>query len=420
MGNVIEQLQWRGLLSQTTDKKLLEEHLGSGAVTFYCGFDPTAPSLHLGNLVQLLTMRRLQLFGHKPLVVVGGATGLIGDPRPSSERVLHTKDIVANWVDSLSQQVGRFLDFEGDFAARVVNNLEWTQPLSAIDFLRDFGKHFRVGKMLAKDAVHSRLSSDSGISYTEFSYQILQSLDFLELYRKFGCTLQLGGSDQWGNLTAGADLIHRVMGKSVHLLVTPLVTNADGKKFGKSEGNAVWLDSKLTTPYVFYQYWLNVDDLDVVSRLRVFTFREREEIEQFEVEVAESAHLRRAQKALAYDVTSLVHGESVAKQVVLASEALFGKGSLGQLDLETFESVVQELSKVEVVVSQVGIVDLLFVSGLVSSKAAARRTFNEGGVYVNNVKVESLDVGIFVEDLLFGKYLLLRRGRKNLVLVEAL
>ncbi|MEL0237093.1 MAG: tyrosine--tRNA ligase, partial [Aquiluna sp.] len=304
--HIVDEFQWRGLLALSTDEKELREALDE-PITFYCGFDPTAPSLHLGNLVQLLTMRRLQLAGHHPLALVGGATGLVGDPKPTAERTLNDRETVALWVEKLAEQNRRFLDFEGKNAARMVNNLDWTQEYSAIDFLRDIGKHYRVGKMLSKDAVSARLNSDAGISYTEFSYQIMQGLDFLELYRRYGCVMQTGGSDQWGNLTSGTDLIHRVEGDSVHLIATPLITNADGKKFGKSEGNAIWLDAELTSPYAMYQFWLNTDDADVIDRLKVFTFLHRSEIEELAEKVKSEPHLREAQRTLALQVTEIVH-----------------------------------------------------------------------------------------------------------------
>ena len=275
--HILDELKWRGLVALSTDEEALRKELSENSITYYCGFDPTAPSLHLGNLVQLLTMRRLQLAGHNPLALVGGATGLIGDPKPNAERTLNDKATVSEWVSRLAAQTERFLDYQGPNKARLVNNLDWTQNYSALDFLRDVGKHYRVGKMLAKDAVSARLNSDSGISYTEFSYQILQGLDFLELNRRYNCVLQTGGSDQWGNLTSGTDLIHRVEGSSVHLIATPLITNSDGKKFGKSEGNAIWLDVELTSPYAMYQFWLNTDDADVIDRLKVFTFLTRAE-----------------------------------------------------------------------------------------------------------------------------------------------
>ena len=348
--DVWEELLWRGLVHVSTDAGELKELLAGDPITFYCGFDPTAPSLHLGNLVQLLTMRRIQLAGHKPLGLVGGSTGLIGDPRPTAERTLNTKDTVAEWVGYLRAQIERFLSFEGDEAfgkanaARMVNNLDWTEGVSAIDFLREIGKHFRVGTMIKKDAVSARLNSDAGISFTEFSYQVLQGFDFLELYRQYDCVLQTGGSDQWGNLTSGTDLIHKAEGGSAHAIGTPLITNTDGSKFGKSEGNAVWLDPALTSPYAFYQFWLNTDDADVVSRLKVFTFLSRAEIERLEKQVADEPFRREAQRVLARDVTSLVHGEAATDAVMAASEALFGQGDLAALDAETLRAALAELA----------------------------------------------------------------------------
>ena len=303
MIDIVDELKWRGLIALSTDEEALRKAFADGPVTFYCGFDPTAPSLHMGNLVQLITMRRIQDAGNFPLGLVGGSTGLIGDPKPNAERTLNTKETVAEWVENLRGQVGAILDFEGEFAARIVNNLDWTEPISAIDFLRDIGKHFRVGKMLSKDAVATRLNSEAGISYTEFSYQILQALDFQQLYRQYGCTLQTGGSDQWGNLTAGVDLIHRSEGATVHVIGTPLVTKADGTKFGKTETGTVWLDPEMMSPYAFYQFWLNAEDAKVIEYLKIFTFRSREEIEELEAATEEKPFLRLAQRALAEDVT---------------------------------------------------------------------------------------------------------------------
>ncbi|MEB0276478.1 tyrosine--tRNA ligase, partial [Cryobacterium sp. 5B3] len=324
--NVWEEISWRGLVQVSTDETELRALLAGEPITFYCGFDPTAPSLHLGNLVQLLLMRRLQLAGHRPLGLVGGSTGLIGDPRPTAERVLNTKDTVGTWVGYLQAQVSRFLSAEGDNPVTLVNNLDWTGPLSAIDFLRDIGKYFRVGTMLKKDAVSARLNSDAGISYTEFSYQVLQGLDFLELFRAHGCVLQTGGSDQWGNLTSGTDLIRKAEGASVHAIGTPLITNSDGTKFGKSEGNAIWLDPTLTSPYAFYQFWLNTDDADVILRLKIFTFLTRAEIEDLEQSVATEPFKRLAQRTLAVSVTSLVHGRAATDAAIHAAQALFGQG----------------------------------------------------------------------------------------------
>lgn len=408
---IYEELQWRGLIALSTDEKELRQTLNGPQISFYCGFDPTAPSLHLGNLVQLLTMRRLQLAGHKPLCLVGGATGLIGDPKPNAERQLNTKETVSEWVEKLQHQTSRFLSTDGENGSELVNNLDWTGKLSAVDLLRDVGKFFRVGKMLSKDAVSARLNSDAGISYTEFSYQILQGNDFLELYRRYNCVMQTGGSDQWGNLTAGADLIHYAEQKSVHLLATPLITNADGQKFGKSEGNAVWLDAEMTSPYAFYQFWLNVMDADVIKLLKIFTFLSKEEIENLETEVSEKPFLRSAQKTLAYEVTSLVHSTETAEKVRDVSQALFGSHEFSELDGSTLRAAASNLPNAD----GHGVENLpqaLVATGLVDSLGAARRAISEGGVYLNNVKVEGEELDKSM--LLPGKLMILRRGKKNL------
>jgi tyrosyl-tRNA synthetase len=388
--------------------------LNSGKLTYYIGFDPTAPSLHLGNLVQLLVMRRLQLAGHNPIVLIGGSTGLVGDPRPTAERTLNTKETVSEWVEKLSKQASRFLDFSGGNKATLVNNLDWTASLSAIDFLREVGKHFRVGKMLSKEAVSARLNSEHGISYTEFSYQILQGFDFLELFRRHNCTLQLGGSDQWGNLTSGSDLIHKVEGKSVHLLATPLIANSDGKKFGKSEGNAVWLDSELTSPYAFYQFWLNVEDADVIDRLKVFTFLSKAEIEALAEQVKSAPHLREAQRALALEVTSLVHSAEAANGVIQASKALFGQAELTDLSAADLLSALSELPSVKAT-KGASIAQLLVDTGLEASVSAGRRAIKEGGVYLNNEKVS--DEAAVFEQVLAGNVAVLRRGKKTLAAI---
>jgi tyrosyl-tRNA synthetase len=416
--NVWQELKWRGLVHVSTDEAELEKLLAGEPITYYCGFDPTAPSLHLGNLVQLLTMRRLQLAGHKPLGLVGGSTGLVGDPRPTAERTMNTKETVAEWVGYLQGQVQRFLSFEGENPARMVNNLDWTAPMSVLDFLRDVGKHFRVGTMIKKDIVASRLNSDEGISYAEFSYQILQGMDYLELFRHYGCVLQTGGSDQWGNLTSGTELIRKVEGKSVHAIGTPLITNSDGTKFGKSEGNAIWLDAAMCSPYAMYQFWLNTADADVVERLKVFTFRSRTEIEELEKAVAERAHTREAQRVLAYDVTSLVHGEEATDKVIAASAALFGQGELEALDEATLVSATSQLPSATVERGSLNIIGLLVASGLVPSNSGARRTVAEGGAYVNNEKITDPDAVIDDTKLLHGKYLLMRRGKRTLAMVE--
>ncbi|MGB9036714.1 MAG: tyrosine--tRNA ligase [Paeniglutamicibacter sp.] len=416
--NIWQELKWRGLVHVSTDEAELEKVLSEESITYYCGFDPTAPSLHLGNLVQLLNMRRLQLAGHKPLGLVGGSTGLIGDPRQTAERVLNTKETVAEWVGKLQAQVARFLSFEGENAARMVNNLDWTAQLSAIDFLREVGKYFRVGTMIKKETVAARLNSDEGISYTEFSYQVLQGYDYLKLHQLYGCSLQTGGSDQWGNLTSGTDLIRKVEGKSAYAYGTPLITNSDGTKFGKSEGNAIWLDAEMCSPYTFYQFWLNTADADVAARLKIFTFLTRAEIEALEQEVADRPFARKGQKELAYLVTSLVHGVEATEKVIAASAALFGQGELRDMDEATLRAATQELNSTTVDGEELDIISVLMASGLSESKSAARRTVSEGGAYVNNVKYSDIDSVVSREDLLHGRYLLVRRGKKNLAVVE--
>jgi tyrosyl-tRNA synthetase len=409
-----EELKWRGLISQSTDEAELSKKLNSGSLTFYIGFDPTAASLHLGNLVQLLVMRRLQLAGHKPIVLIGGSTGLVGDPRPTAERVLNDVDTVNAWVEKLSKQASRFVDFDGSAAAKLVNNMDWTQSLSAIDFLREIGKHFRVGKMLSKEAVSARLNSEHGISYTEFSYQILQGYDFLELFQRHKCTMQIGGSDQWGNLTSGSDLIHKVTGESVHLLSTPLITNSDGKKFGKSEGNAVWLDDSMTSPYAFYQFWLNVEDADVIDRLKVFTFLTKQEIDDLAQKVQSEPHLREAQRTLALEVTSIVHSREAALAAIEASKALFGQAALTDLSEADLRSALAELPSVSAPIGS-SIAQLLVDCGLEASVSAARRAIREGGVYLNNEKVVDETQGL--EQMLHGNIAVLRRGKKTLAAV---
>lgn len=410
--DIWDELVWRGLVHVSTDESALKELLAGEPVTYYCGFDPTAASLHLGHLVQLLTMRRLQLAGHRPLGLVGGSTGLIGDPRPTAERTLNTRETVAEWVRSLQAQVSKYLSFEGENAARLVNNLDWTAPLSAIDFLREIGKHFRVGTMLKKDAVAARLNSDEGISYTEFSYQILQGLDFLELYRQYGCVLQTGGSDQWGNLTSGTELIRKVEGAHVHAIGTPLITNSDGTKFGKSEGNAIWIDAALTSPYAFYQFWVNTDDADVIARLKVFTFLTRDEIAEYERKVAEEPFRREAQLRLARDVTTLVHGVEQTEAAIAAAEALFGQGDLGSLDRATLESALRELPNTTTAPTAT-IAQALVDTGLTKSLGEARRAVAQGGVYTNNAKAEDAEAPIS-DAALPGGMVVLRRGKKTL------
>jgi tyrosyl-tRNA synthetase len=418
--DIIDDLIWRGLIAVSTDLDDLRKLLDSSEVTFYCGFDPTAPSLHIGNLVQLLTMRRLQLAGHRPIAIVGGATGLIGDPGgKSAERVLNSRAVVAGWVERIRAEVGRFLDFSpGPNAATVVSNLDWTGELSALDFLRELGKHFSVNQMIAREAVKARLEG-GGISYTEFSYQVLQANDFLELHRRHGCMLQTGGSDQWGNLVAGVDLIRRVTGDVVHALGTPLITKPDGTKYGKSEGGALWLSPELMSPYAFYQFWITRTDAEVPGLLRVFTFRDRDEIEALERELVERPAARGAQRVLAEDVTRLVHGPEELARVQAASKALFGQGELAELDAGTLAAAVAEVPLVRIPPGELSsVADLMAATGIVASKSAARRAITEGGAYLNNVKVTAEDAVPGAGDLLHGRFLVLRRGKRTVGAVE--
>lgn len=418
MTDVLDELHWRGLVAQTTDEAALRSALAEGPITLYCGFDPTAPSLHIGNLVQILTVRRLQDAGHRPIALVGGATGLIGDPKMAGERTLNDPGVVAAWVERIRRQIEPLLRFDGPNAATMVNNLDWTSGLSAIAFLRDIGKYYRLGTMIAKDTVARRLNSEDGISFTEFSYQILQGMDYLELHRRHGVTLQTGGSDQWGNLLSGVELVRKADGESVHALTTPLITKADGTKFGKTEGGAIWLDPEMTSPYAFYQFWVNAADADVVNYLKVFTFRSREEIADLEREVAERPFAREAQKVLAGDVTTLVHGAAATDAVVAASQALFGRGELGALDERTLAGAVGELPRVTAKAGDL-VADLMVGSGLVTSKAAARRAIAEGGAYVNNAKVEDEDAALTSADLLHGRFAVLRRGKRTLAVAAS-
>ena len=418
--NLLDDLRWRGLLAQSTDEKELAEAL-SKPITLYVGFDPTAPSLHCGNLVVLLVLRRFQLAGHNPIALVGGATGLVGDPSGrNEERSLNSTEIVENWVSRIRTQVSAFLDFDAPKnPARVVNNLDWTSPLSAIEFLRDIGKHFSVNQMLAKDSVASRLDA-GGISYTEFSYQVLQSYDYLELFKRHGCTLQLGGSDQWGNIVAGLDLIRRVEGGSGHALTVPLLTKSDGSKFGKTAGGSVWLDPEMTSPYAFFQFWLNSEDKDVINFLKVFSFLSHEEINALEKSHNENPGLREAHRALARELTTLLHGAETTQRVEAAARALFGQGELGELDEATLTSALAELpratiSKKEEIPTWV---DLITAAGVVDSKSAARRIVKEGGAYLNNVKISGEDFAPSKNDFLCGKYAVLRKGKRDLAAIE--
>ena len=416
--HVLDELEWRGLIAHSTDLDALRAELSEGMLKVYCGFDPTAPSLHMGNLLQILTLRRLQDAGHKPYGLVGGATGMIGDPKETGERQMNSLDTVKMWSANVRSQLERFLSFEGSNAATVVNNYDWTAGLSTIEFLRDIGKHFPVNKMLAREVVKSRL--ETGISYTEFSYVLLQSMDYLNLHRDFGVTLQTGGSDQWGNITAGVDLIRRVEGARVNALATPLVTKADGTKFGKTESGTVWLDASMTSPYAFYQFWLNTDDRDVVDLLKYYTFRTREEIADLEAQTREKPFLRAAQRALADDVTTLVHGAEETARIKAAAAALFGGGELTDLSVDTLGAALREAGSVQVKRGErmPGLVDLLVDTGLVASKGAARRTIGEGGAYLNNRRVEDPEFVPGPGDLIGGTWMVLRRGKKHLAGVE--
>ncbi|MFG1934196.1 tyrosine--tRNA ligase [Mycobacterium sp. NPDC048908] len=417
---ILDELEWRGLIAQSTDREALATELGSGPVTVYSGFDPTAPSLHAGHLIPLLTLRRFQRAGHRPIVLAGGATGMIGDPRDTGERTLNTADTVADWADRIRGQLERFVDFDDSPTGAIVqNNLSWTSELSAIEFLRDLGKHFSVNVMLDRDTVRRRLEGD-GISYTEFSYMLLQANDYVELHRRYGCALQVGGSDQWGNIIAGVRLVRQIAGATVHALTTPLVTDSEGKKFGKSTGGgSLWLDPDMTSPYTWYQYFINTADADVVRYLRWFTFLSREELAELEQATAEKPHERAAQRRLARELTTLVHGEAATTGVEHASQALFGRGELSQLDEPTLSAALREASVAEL---QPGgpdtITDLLVATGLSPSKGAARRTIGEGGAYVNNTRIDSEEWAPQQTDFLHGRWLVLRRGKRNFAGVE--
>lgn len=417
--DIIEELLWREQIAQSTDLGALHEALSAGSITLYCGFDPTAPSLHLGNLAQILTVRRFQQAGHRPLALVGGATGLIGDPKMTGERNLNSQDVVQEWVGRIRGQLERFYDFEGPNAAIVVNNYDWTKDISVLEFLRDIGKHFSVNRMLDREAVAARLAKD-GISYTEFSYQLLQSYDYLELYRRYGCVLQTGGSDQWGNITAGVDLIRRTEQTSVFALTTPLITKADGTKFGKTESGTIWLDPALTSPYEFFQFWLNADDRDIPKLLHTFSFKSQDEITGLIAATAERPHERAAQRALAVELTELVHGVQEREGAEAAGKALFGQGDLAVLGEGTLAAALKQASYAEIATSELidgalpQIDELLVRCGLVASKSAARRTIAEGGAYVNNERVTEDTWHPNTENLLHGKWLVLRRGKKNI------
>lgn len=419
---LLEDLEWRGLIAQSTDRKELEQALAK-PMSLYLGFDPTAPSLHVGNLVVLLVLRRFQLAGHRPIPLVGGATGLVGDPSGrSEERSLNDEQVVAEWVSKIKKQLEKIIDFSDKKTGAVMaNNLDWTKPVSALEFLRDIGKHFSVNQMLAKDSVANRLAT-AGISYTEFSYQVLQAFDFLELYRRHECKLQIGGSDQWGNIVAGLDLIRKVEGGAAHALTVPLLAKADGSKFGKTAGGSIWLDPQMTSAYEFFQYWLNSDDADMPKLLKVFSMKSRTEIERLIETVKTNPGAREAHRELARELTTMIHGEQMAQKVELAAKALFGHSDISELDLATLDSALAQLPRTQIAKGEPlpTWVDLLAATGVVDSKSAARRIVKEGGAYLNNQKVESEDFAPSKADLLHGRYLLLRKGKRDLAAVEVL
>ena len=413
--SVLDELEWRGLISQSTDRDRLAEALNGEPITYYCGFDPTAASLHIGNLVQLINMRHLQAAGHHPIALVGGATGLIGDPRQSGERTLNPKDVVAGWADRLKKQIGGILETEGSNPVRFVSNYDWTASMNVIDFLRDVGKNFRMGTMLAKDTVARRLNSEEGISFTEFSYQVLQGNDFLHLFDEYHCVLEIGGSDQWGNLTSGLDLIHKVF-------TSPIITDAQGKKFGKSEGNAVWLDGTMLSPYKFYQFWFNRPDSEMENLLKAFTFLPKAEIERLIEESKTNPGAREAQRTLAWEVTSFVHGEEATRQAIEAAGALFGRGGdLADIDESTLEAAIDGM-KVDGEFAKVAAGDRVaeagMKAGLFKSISEARKTIKSGGVYLNNTRVEDEEQTLQEGDFLHGRFVLIRRGKKALGVVE--
>jgi tyrosyl-tRNA synthetase len=419
--NILDELEWRGLIAQSTDLDALRRDLADGVLTMYAGFDPTAPSLHAGNLMQLLTLRRFQQAGVRPIVLAGGATGLIGDPRDVGERALQSAETIKDWAGRIRGQLERFVDFDDSpTGALIVNNLDWTGGQTTLEFLRDVGKHFSINVMLNRETVKRRLAGD-GMSYTEFSYLLLQSQDYLHLHREYGCRLQIGGSDQWGNIVGGVDLIRKVEGAAVHALTTPLVTDAEGRKIGKSTGGgSIWLDAEMTSPYAWYQYFVNVADADVVRYLRYFTFLSRAEIDELEQAVAERPHMREAQRRLAGELTTLVHGKRATDQVVAASSALFGRGDLGELDAGTLDAALAEVPHADVKIDErPTIVDLLLSTGLADSRSAARRTVAEGGAYVNNTKIPDEEWTLGASDLLAGGWAVVRRGKRNLAGVRA-
>lgn len=419
VSNIWQDLQWRRLIAQSTDEKVLADLLNNQSITFYIGFDPTAPSLHLGNLMQILLAKRLQLAGHKPLALVGGATGLIGDPKDTGERNLNEEETVISWTENIAKQLVKYFDFFGDNKCDVVNNFDWTSKIDAISLLRDLGKHFSINRMLEREAVSARLNA-SGISYTEFSYAILQANDYLELFNKHNCVLQTGGSDQWGNITAGVDLVRRVKSKTVHALTTPLMVKADGTKFGKTESGTVWLSPELTSPYSFYQFWLNTDDRDIATLLKYFSLASKEVIEDLIEKVKTDASSRLAQKYLAQELTTLVHSKEQCDQVILASQALFGQGELKDIDKNILVAALSEagLTKIKLTTEMPNILDILQQTNLCDSKSAAKRTVEEGGAYINNVRISDLNWTPTKSDLIHGSLLVVRRGKKVMAGVE--
>ncbi|CAB4340859.1 MAG: tyrosine--tRNA ligase [Actinobacteria bacterium] len=419
---LLADLEWRGLIAQTTDRAELEKALANPAA-LYLGIDPTAPSMHLGNLVVCLVLRRFQLAGHKPIPLVGGATGLVGDPSGrNEERSLNDESVVSDWVARIRKQLESIIDFDDKKSGAVLtNNLDWTKPVSALEFLRDIGKHFSVNQMLSKDSVSSRLEA-GGISYTEFSYQVLQAFDYLELFRRHECILQIGGSDQWGNIVAGLDLIRKVEGGSAHALTVPLLVKSDGSKFGKTASGAIWLDPQMTSPYEFFQFWLNSDDADMPKLLKVFSMKDHAEISRLIETVKENPGAREAHRALAQEMTTMIHGQKASEMAEMAAKALFGQGDIAELDLATLDSALAQLPRVELMKNQQipSWVDLLAGSGVVDSKSAARRIVKEGGAYLNNQKVSAEDFTPGKGDFLHGKYLLLRKGKRDLAAVVLL
>ena len=420
--HILDELSWRGLIAQTTDSDALRRELGDGRLTLYAGFDPTAPSLHAGHLIPILNLRRFQLAGHRPVALAGGATGLIGDPRDVGERSLRDSDTIREWTGRVRRQLESFIDFDDSPTGAVMeNNADWTVDLSVTDFLRDIGKFFSLNTMLSRETVKRRLESD-GMSYTEFSYMLLQANDYVQLHRRHGTKLQLGGSDQWGNIVAGVELLRRQEGVAAHALTSPLITDAEGNKFGKSTGGGnVWLDPEMTSPYAWYQYFVNTHDADVGKYLRLFTFLERAEIEELERTTQERPQLRAGQRKLAEELTTLVHGQRQTQQVVAASQALFGRGDLAELDAATLEAAMVEAPTAEVRLSdEPTLVDLLVETGLATGKGAARRTIGEGGAYVNNRKISDDEWQPGTADLLHGEWLVVRRGKRHTTGVKVL